>query len=81
METNKNGNIINENLCGGAWLAWLVDHVMLRSQGHEFKPHVGHGAYLRKKISLGHSKNCSRREVYNNTGYYKKQEKSQAINS
>lgn len=33
---------------GVTWLAKLVEHVTLTSQGHEFKSHVGKSAYLRK---------------------------------
>lgn len=31
----------------GAWLAQLEEYTTI-SQGHEFKPHIRHGGYLKK---------------------------------
>lgn len=33
----------------GAWLAQSLGHDTLKSQVHEFKTYVGHGAYFKKK--------------------------------
>lgn len=66
---------MTENPCGDTWLAWLVEHRTLRSQGHELKPHVGYRTYLKKKKIFGIGKKLTVVQAY-----YKKQEKSQKSN-
>ena len=46
-KNSNTGSCFKKNLSGGDWLAQLVEHTT-QSQGHDFEPHVGHGAYLKK---------------------------------